>query len=134
METLLTVTLVHMECGYKGCGCVFGISQEKYNRCKADGEDWYCPNGHCRVFCESTKSKMQKKLNQEKRKTEYLRADVEKQRELKNNARHQARTYKGNVTKIKNRVAKGVCPCCSRHFKDLERHMQGQHPDFKEKE
>lgn len=31
---------------------------------------------------------------------------------------------------MKNRVANGVCPCCNRHFENLERHMKGQHPDF----
>jgi hypothetical protein len=35
------------------------------------------------------------------------------------------------MTRIKKRVAAGVCPCCNRSFKDLARHMAGQHPDYK---
>ena len=37
---------------------------------------------------------------------------------------------KGQVTRIKKRVANGVCPCCNRTFKDLAAHMSTQHPDY----
>ena len=37
---------------------------------------------------------------------------------------------RGVLTRVKNRIIKGVCPCCNRHFADLSRHMQTQHPDF----
>lgn len=37
-------------------------------------------------------------------------------------------------TRTKNRIAKGVCPCCSRTFLDLQRHMQTKHPDFTKQE
>lgn len=40
--------------------------------------------------------------------------------------------YKGQVTKVKNRVSKGVCPCCNRYFKNLHRHMENKHPDYAE--
>jgi hypothetical protein len=35
-----------------------------------------------------------------------------------------------SVTKLKQRVANGVCPCCHRSFVNLHRHMAGQHPDY----
>ncbi|MBV6448554.1 hypothetical protein [Nitrosomonas sp.] len=38
-------------------------------------------------------------------------------------AERSARAYKGQATKIKRRVGRGVCPCCNRHFENLERHM-----------
>lgn len=37
---------------------------------------------------------------------------------------------KGKLTKTRNRIAKGVCPCCNRSFVNLGKHMAGQHPDF----
>lgn len=37
---------------------------------------------------------------------------------------------KGAHQRTKNRVAKGVCPCCNRSFTNLAKHMAGQHPDF----
>tara|TARA_Y100000310_G_scaffold338946_1_gene430083 strand:- start:1163 stop:1354 length:192 start_codon:yes stop_codon:yes gene_type:complete len=43
-----------------------------------------------------------------------------------------ASTYKGQVTKLKNRAKAGVCPCCNRTFQNLSRHMETKHPDFGE--
>jgi hypothetical protein len=40
------------------------------------------------------------------------------------------RAERGAKTRIKNRISKGACPCCNRYFKDLHRHIQGQHPDY----
>ena len=36
---------------------------------------------------------------------------------------------KGVVAKLKKRVGRGVCPCCNRHFSNLQRHMESKHPD-----
>ena len=37
---------------------------------------------------------------------------------------------KAAKTRLKNRVGKGVCPCCNRSFANLKRHMASQHPEF----
>jgi hypothetical protein len=37
---------------------------------------------------------------------------------------------KGVLTKVKRRVGKGTCPCCKRHFVNVERHMKVKHPSF----
>lgn len=37
---------------------------------------------------------------------------------------------RGVVTRIKNRVGHGVCPCCNRSFGNLASHMKTKHPDF----
>jgi negative regulator of replication initiation len=42
----------------------------------------------------------------------------------------QRRAEKAAKTKIKQRVAHGVCPCCTRSFSDLKRHMTTKHPDY----
>ena len=47
-------------------------------------------------------------------------------------ARRSRAALKGQVTKIKRRVSKGICPCCRRNFANLKRHMEGQHPDWSE--
>ena len=39
---------------------------------------------------------------------------------------------KGQVTKIKRRVGKGICPCCRRNFANLRDHMEDEHPDWSE--
>ena len=120
MTTFITVELVHMECGE--CGAMFGISRAKHTRCSNQGEDWYCPNGHCRVFNESENAKLKDRLER-----------VENQR---NNARsastyykNSARSHKAAHTRTKNRVHSGVCTHCNRHFANVERHMASQHSE-----
>ena len=131
-ETLVKTLLEHIEC--PRCGLVFGISKRRIEVLMETKNTFYCPSGHEMSYGENDMDRLKKKLNQEKQRTEYLRADVERERNLKNSARHTARTHKGHVTRIKNRVSKGVCPCCNRHFKNLERHMKGQHPSYTEAE
>ncbi|MFB3077027.1 MAG: hypothetical protein ACE1Y4_03380 [Lysobacterales bacterium] len=40
------------------------------------------------------------------------------------------RAHKAAATRIKNRVARGVCPCCNRSFTNLHRHMESKHPNY----
>ena len=118
MTTLVTVELVHMECGK--CGAVFGVSRKKYDRCRDHGEGWWCPNGHSRMFTENEVARLKSRLKW-----------AEKQRD---NERHEhqytkdrLRTTKAAHTKTKKRIHNGVCPHCNRHFVNVERHMKSQH-------
>lgn len=43
-----------------------------------------------------------------------------------------AAAQRGVLTRLKNRVAAGVCPCCHRSFKQLSEHMKMKHPDYTE--
>jgi hypothetical protein len=45
-------------------------------------------------------------------------------------AEYQRRAEKAAKTKLKKRIAAGVCPCCNRTFKQLSAHMQRQHPEY----
>lgn len=40
------------------------------------------------------------------------------------------RATKGVLTRTKNRVAKGACPCCNRYFRDVHSHITSQHPEY----
>lgn len=56
--TIVSVKLIHMSCGE--CGIQFAMDEEKYNRCQNNGEGWYCPNGHSRVFTNPKNKFLQK--------------------------------------------------------------------------
>lgn len=86
----------------------------------------YCPLGHAGVA----------KVH-EQREADRLREIVREQRQSLGSTRellrHEERSHaatKGHLTRTKRRVAAGVCPCCKRSFKDLARHMEGQHPGY----
>ncbi len=112
------------------CGIRFAFDTVVHSQRRDDGRDFYCPNGHKQSYCETAATRLQKKLEakehelqSEKKRTEWAHQD------LKNEQRSHSAT-KGNVTKLKNRAAAGVCPCCKRTFKQLADHMKDKHPTF----
>lgn len=126
-----TAELVVVHCGQEGCNLEFGMPRHLYDRRREDHGDWYCPAGHCRHFIG--KSPLQQAREEAKLAWEDAKywQDLEAQRghELET-AQRRAAAARGQVTRIKRRVSKGVCPCCNRTFQDLGRHMAGQHPDW----
>ena len=131
MTTQNVVTqLVHMECGE--CGAVFGITNAKYWRCKDNGEDFYCPNGHCRIFTKSKVATLQRKLATTTRRAENYEKRLRNEEKGHEYTQRRLSATKGVVTRARRRVGKGVCPCCNRHFKNLEGHMTTKHPEYGE--
>lgn len=127
MSPVVTTTEIGIravECGE--CGIVFGMTDTYYEKRLEDHRTWYCPNGHPRAYLgKSEAEKLQQRLTNERE----LRRETEQRLERERRAH---RATKGKLTKTKNRVAAGVCPCCNRTFQNLGRHMQGQHPDYVE--
>jgi hypothetical protein len=106
------------------CGVVFGMPKELYRQRKADGDWFWCPNGHQQHYTEREEDRLRRLLdNAETR----ARACADQ----KDAAERSNRALRGVVTRTKRRVADGVCPAgCRRHFSNLERHMATQHPDY----
>ena len=114
------------------CGITFAAPETFWSQKVRDKTPWYCPNGCCRVFTGPTED--QKRIKQLERQLASSRESADYARDRADRAERSASAYKGQVTKIKNRVGKGVCPCCNRTFANLARHMQSQHPDFSHEE
>lgn len=90
---------------------------------RKDKRSFYCPNGHSLSYAEGEADTLRKQLEAEKQRVEMFRLENQaKERKLS--------TLKGQLTKTKNRITKGVCPCCNRSFVQLGRHMQTKHPDY----
>lgn len=105
------------------CGVEFGMPSEVNRRRHQDGGSFYCPNGHSQHYTQSEVQKLQKQLDEAKR-------DAEWQRQLRDKADKSLIAQRGENTKLRKRIANGVCPCCKRSFSNLHRHMEQQHPDF----
>lgn len=105
------------------CGIRFAVPPEFISNCRANAGHLYCPNGHRLGWSESDADRLRKKLEAEQTRVEMFRLEnQEKERSI--------RALKGQITKSKNRIAKGVCPCCNRSFANLHRHMNTKHPDY----
>ena len=114
-------TMTTMHCGK--CGIAFAMTMEKYDRCHDYGEDWYCTNGHCRIFTENENTKLTNQLWAAQQETQRAQNRAIQAESLT------VRTSK-QYYRIRDRVMAGVCPCCNRTFENLARHMQSKHPEF----
>lgn len=113
------------ECGR--CGVLFGMGIGFVRARRADHGTWHCPNGHSWAFTsESEEETLRRQRNE-------ARDRAARERSLRDQTEASLRATKGVVTKQRkklDRMKHGVCPCCNRHFENVEAHMATEHPDF----
>jgi hypothetical protein len=114
------------------CGVTYALPERLIDERRNKGGNWYCPNGHSLVFTKTKLQELEEKLQREKENSDWWRKRQAEAEERARAERDRANGYKGQAAKLKKRVSKGVCPCCNRHFANVERHMSTQHPDFQE--
>lgn len=131
----VVVTYEFLTCA--SCGTPFAMEKHLNNQVRKNGNTFYCPNGHQNWYGESEADKLRKQLAQEAKKRERLETEAKRyerwyreEQAIKEKAQKRLAATQGVVTRMKNRLANGVCPCCNRHFTNLERHMKSQHPEF----
>lgn len=121
------------------CREPFGIENATLEVLKRSHGTFFCPWGHSNFFpkgpTEADKLRLERdRLKQEGARLEEKAAQERKWRlqeeERRADAERRASAARGQVTKLKNRVSAGVCPCCNRQFVDLHRHMQTKHKGF----
>jgi len=117
-----TATLVSIKCSK--CGVTFAATESFVAVRRADHRTFYCINGHEQYYPQKSEAE---KLRERLRVTE---GQLRHTRDQLQATEYQRRAQKGQVTRLRNRIAAGVCPCCNRSFQDVRAHMQGQHPDF----
>ena len=105
------------------CGIQFGVPPYFIAQKRSNAGSLYCPNGHSLGWSESEADRLRKQLQKEKDAAEWQRARA-------NRLEKDLQSQKGQMTKLKNRIAKGVCPCCQRSFANVARHVKTKHPDY----
>ena len=112
------------------CGTVFAVNLEFVNKRREDKRAFYCPNGHELVFMESETDRLRRQVAQLTSRCNQVSKEADRQREAKERKQRQLSATRGQITKIKNRIGRGVCPCCNRTFQNLAQHMHQEHPGF----
>lgn len=114
------IELVTMVCGK--CGITFAVPSTFKNEHKETGGEFYCPNGHCRVYGETDVKRLTRELaTAHRQRVEALNREYA-ERQLRIDAQTKLKKYQ-------RRVTNGTCPCCQRSFVNLVRHMKSKHPD-----
>ena len=120
-----TVTLELLRCPV--CGTSYGIEKRMFELKCESGGNWYCPNGHSLITAKETTNakvdRLERQLKTEQENSAWWRKEAE------STARSLSVT-RGVLTRTKNRIANGICPCCHRQFVNLARHMENQHPGY----
>lgn len=131
MEALKYVSVLFHLTNCATCKIPFYLPDTVYDRVKSNGQGFYCPNGHPSYFTDTAETRLKRELANEKQRREWAEKRRDEYLESAKRSEHRANGYKGAITKIKNRVGNGVCPCCQRTFKQLSAHMKHKHPDWK---
>lgn len=117
--------LCSLQCGT--CGVWHAIPKTMYNTCFEEGGFWTCPNGHSRGFNDSS---LRKQLEKETKRRKWAEQNAENARNDAAETERRRIAQKAATTRLKNRAKAGVCPCCTRTFKQLSAHMKNKHPEY----
>ena len=129
--TVLAVTFVPVTCGQ--CAGVYALSARYHQNAAEKGTSWNCP--YCRTgwgFSSEggENAKLRRKVERAEADRDFWSKYSSEREQERDRARHQRDGFKGAMVKAKRRVGKGVCPCCSRSFANVRRHMESKHPGY----
>ena len=107
------------------CGIAFAMPDYLMKRRQADGDWFFCPNGHQQHYTKTEANRLREKLEEQTRMATQIAARAQ-QAELS------AQKMTTELKRLKKRVAASVCPCCNRTFTNsrMERHIKIKHPEF----
>lgn len=126
-----TGTLVVTDCC--NCGMTFGVPAE-FNRARlSDKASFCCPRGHWQAYVGKTAEQEQRERAERAERRQGWAEERANRLELERQAEaNRARTLKGHITRLRNRIADGVCPVqgCRRNFANVKAHIATEHPDW----
>jgi len=109
------------------CGIHYAVDQTVMTYKERAGPNdkdkgWYCPNGHSLIFRESDYDALRRDRDRQKQENARLLERVSEAEAAEAKAVAERK-------RIEKRVHRGVCPCCSRTFSNVARHMKTKHPN-----
>lgn len=136
MSRNLTITysqvLATEECC--NCGITFAMPRDFQQRMIGEpGTNFYCPSGHAQHYVAKTDAQREReRAEKAERELKFAEARESAQRREREAAERSARAYRGHLTRLRNRIAAGVCPVqdCRRNFADVKAHIETQHPEW----
>lgn len=112
------------------CDITFAVPETFQARRKNDGQMFYCPAGHGQHYTDTEAKRLRREVERITRQRNDAYAAATAASDQARAAERSNAALRGVVTKTKRRIGSGVCPCCNRHFANVERHMKGQHPEY----
>lgn len=113
-------TITFIEC--YTCGLPVAITRSQERQYDEHGMSVTCALGHSTVRKKSDNQLLQEKLNDAQDRVRQVEFE-------RNNASNMLDAETKKRRKLEKRIHNGVCPHCQRSFANLQRHMEGQHPN-----
>lgn len=124
------VTLTQMNCG--NCAGTYAINEAYRQKRQDTATGWHCP--YCQTawgyFGTNEAARLRRALEDKQRSLEFHKANAASERAAREKTERRLSATRGAKTRLQNRIKNGVCPCCTRTFMNLQRHMTTQHPEF----
>lgn len=111
------------------------LYQAALRSCGQNGIHFYCAYGHEQYFIEgeSEETKLRRERDRLQQQLAEKDDEITRQRGLREDTEKRLSATRCAITRIKNRIGNGVCPCCTRSFVNLARHMAIKHPAYSAK-
>lgn len=107
------------------CKCDFVMPDDLYWSAKRSAKiSFWCPYGHEQYYPEgeTQEDKMRRERDRALQEQARLAQEADEQRA-------RAERAEKKTKRLQKRVSAGVCPCCTRTFGNLQRHMATKHPE-----
>lgn len=108
------------------CNMAFAMTEEFRKECleQRGSKTFYCPSGHPQSYSG------EKEADKLRRERDRLKQQLaQKDDEILAAVRLQGEAEKATA-KLQKRIHNGICPCCTRSFQNLRRHIATKHPDY----
>jgi hypothetical protein len=118
------------------CGITLAVPRQMYRWAQNDHKHHiYCPLGHTFVYGKNETDLAKERAENLAIQLRNARTSTSAVRDQLQAERRSNAAYRGWITRLRNRIANGVCPVadCHRHFDDVQAHIQTQHPDWASK-
>ena len=116
------------------CGILFAVDGDYDRRRREDHKDFHCPNGHPQHYTGKTEAQRQRqRAEQAEAKAARLQAHADQQAAEIGYQQRRASALKGHLTRMRRRIAAGVCPvpgCQRTGLTQTLRHIAAKHPDW----
>lgn len=129
-----TGTLVVQDCC--NCGITFGVTRAFDQARLSDKGSFYCPAGHSQVYVGKSDAQAAKdekaRADKAEQEASWLRTSRQAAWDQAQASERSARAYRGHMTRLRNRIAAGICPVssCRRNFANVKAHIETQHPEW----
>jgi hypothetical protein len=123
-DVILIRNTRHVVCDCITCGVVFTVPESMHEHQQQEGGFHHCPNGHSQGWTKEKSERERLRLERDRLKQRQAMLEDEIRAE-----RERAEKAEAATKRLKKRTAAGVCPCCTRTFVNVQRHMQSKHPN-----